>query len=95
MEEWLMARPYSYWDVADVRLSTDAWPGLPKLSVNRLQPHVSPLENAELVFMFLSFVASPAAIRNYAKAGGLPPPQTPPTGKAREHVEQWNRVGEL
>ena len=74
-EEWLMAKPYSYWDIADVGLVTGAWSGFPKLPDAKLQPHLLPIGNTELVCNFSSFVASPALIRSFANAGGPPPPR--------------------
>ena len=50
-----MVKPYSYRDVADVGLTTDAWSGFPKLPVNRSRPHLFPLGSAELVINFHRF----------------------------------------
>ena len=48
-DEWPMAKPYSFWDIADVGVTTNAWSGFPQLSVTKLQPHLFPLGNTEIV----------------------------------------------
>ena len=73
-EEWIADRPYSLWGAADVGLTTDSWSSFPKRSVNRLGPHVFPLEDTGIVINFRIFLASPAMAQSYAKAGCPPPP---------------------
>ena len=69
-----MTKPYSFWGVADVGFTTDAWSGFPGISVNKLQLFFPPLENTELVINFPFLVVSPATVRSFATAGGPPPP---------------------
>ena len=42
-EEWIMAKSYSYWGIADVGLTLDAWASFPKISAAELQPHLFPI----------------------------------------------------
>ena len=91
-EECFTANPYSCWDIAAAGLAADDSAGFPKLSVARLHPHLFPLRRTEIAADFPSFVAPPALIRSFAKAGGLPP--LPPRG-SREFVAPGNYVGEL
>ena len=71
-KEWLMARPYIFWDIAYVGLTTGDCLGFPKLSVAKLQHHLFPLGITEVGFSFPSFFALPALIRSFARTGGPP-----------------------
>ena len=75
-EEWLAAKPYGYWGVADVGLTAEAWSRFPRLSANRLGPHSFSLGNAELLINFPDFVAFLAAVQSFAKTR-VPPPPSP------------------
>ena len=75
-EEWVIAKPYSFWGVADVGLAADDWSHFRRLSADRAGPHSCPWENLELLSSFPSLLASPAPVQSFAKAGGPPAPPT-------------------
>ena len=58
--EWKQAKPYSFFDAADVGLTSTSWSHFPGASAPSLAPFLLEMERAEVLINSPSFLSRPA-----------------------------------